>query len=75
MNFKTYSVEPIGTPVTDYRIRCTMSDDNGDEIGTFGLDGVLLFEWFREQPELYTEKEIYRFATIIASQKMEATGF
>jgi hypothetical protein len=68
MNFQNFSVVKEPAPSTDWRVFGDIEDDNGNVLGTFGVDGTSVNIWWVQQDETFQAGIVYQFATVMAQQ-------
>ena len=68
MNLQNFRIEKEPAPSTDWRVFGDIEDDNGNIIGTFGLDGTSVNIWWVQQDETFQAGIVNQFAVIMAQQ-------
>jgi hypothetical protein len=68
MNLQNFRIEKEPAPSTDWRVFGDIEDDNGDVLGTFGVDGTSVNQWWVMQDEAFQYGIVQQFAVIMAQQ-------
>jgi len=68
MNFVNFSVVKEPAPSTDWKVYGDIEDDNGNILGTFGVDGTSVNQWWVTQDEQFQNGIVQQFAVIMAQQ-------
>jgi hypothetical protein len=68
MNFKDFRIEKEPAPSTDWRVFGDIYDNEGNLIGTFGVDGTGVNQWWVTQDEQFQAGIVQQFAVIMAQQ-------
>jgi hypothetical protein len=68
MNLQNFRIEKEPAPSTDWRVYGDIEDDNGNIIGTFGLDGTSVNLWWVQQDERFQYSIVNQFALVMAQQ-------
>ncbi len=68
MNLQNFRIEKEPAPSTDWRVFGDIEDQNGNIIGTFGVDGTSVNVWWVQQDEQFQSGIVTQFATIMAQQ-------
>jgi hypothetical protein len=68
MNFKNFRIEKEPAPSTDWRVFGDIEDDNGQPLGTFGVDGTSVNVWWVMQDEGFQYSIVNQFAVVMAQQ-------
>jgi hypothetical protein len=68
MNLQNFRIEKVAPPSTDWLVFGDIEDDNGNVLGTFGVDGTSVNVWWVQQDEQFQAGIVYQFATVMAQQ-------
>jgi hypothetical protein len=68
MNLQNFRIEKEPAPSTDWRVFGDIEDDNGQPLGTFGIDGTSVNVWWVQQDEQFQSRIVNQFAVIMAQQ-------
>jgi hypothetical protein len=68
MNLQNFRIEKEPAPSTDWRVFGDIEDDNGNLLGTFGVDGTSVNAWWVQQDEAFQNGIVQQFALIMAQQ-------
>jgi hypothetical protein len=68
MNLQNFRIEKEPAPSTDWRVFGDIEDDNGNILGTFGIDGTSVNMWWVMQDEQFQYGIVQQFASIMAEQ-------
>ena len=68
MNLQNFRIEKEPAPSTDWRVFGDIEDDNGNVLGTFGVDGTSVNQWWVSQDEQFQSGIVNQFAVIMAQQ-------
>jgi hypothetical protein len=68
MNLQNFKIEKEPAPSTDWRVFGDIEDDNGNILGTFGVDGTSVNAWWVQQDEAFQNGIVQQFALIMAQQ-------
>jgi hypothetical protein len=68
MNLQNFRIEKEPAPSTDWRVFGDIEDDNGNILGTFGVDGTSVNVWWVMQDETFQNGIVQQFALIMAQQ-------
>jgi hypothetical protein len=68
MNLQNFRIEKEPAPSTDWRVFGDITDDAGDILGTFGVDGTSVNVWWVTQDEAFQSGIVTQFAVIMAQQ-------
>ena len=68
MNLQNFSIEKEPAPSTDWRVYGDIEDENGQPLGTFGVDGTSVNVWWVMQDESFQYGIVQQFAVIMAQQ-------
>jgi hypothetical protein len=68
MNLQNFRIEKEPAPSTDWRVFGDIEDENGQPLGTFGVDGTSVNVWWVMQDESFQYGIVQQFAVIMAQQ-------
>jgi hypothetical protein len=68
MNLQNFRIEKEPAPSTDWLVFGDIEDDNGQPLGTFGVDGTSVNVWWVTQDEQFQYGIVQQFALIMAQQ-------
>jgi hypothetical protein len=68
MNLQNFRIEKVAPPSTDWLVFGDIEDDNGNILGTFGVDGTSVNIWWVQQDEAFQNGIVQQFAVIMAQQ-------
>jgi hypothetical protein len=68
MNLQNFRIEKEPAPSTDWRVFGDIEDDNGQSLGTFGVDGTSVNVWWVMQDEGFQYSTVQQFAVVMAQQ-------
>jgi len=68
MNFQNFSVVKEPSPSTDWRVFGDIYDNEGNLIGTFGVDGTGVNQWWVTQDEQFQSQIVEQFSLVMAQQ-------
>jgi hypothetical protein len=68
MNLQNFYIQKEPAPSTDWRVFGDIEDDNGQPLGTFGVDGTSVNVWWVTQDEEFQSGIVQQFAMIMAQQ-------
>jgi hypothetical protein len=74
MNLQNFRIEKEPAPSTDWRVFGDIEDDNGQPLGTFGVDGTSVNVWWVMQDEAFQYGIVQQFAVIMAQQIVSGTA-
>ena len=74
MNLQNFRIEKEPAPSTDWRVFGDIEDDNGNVLGTFGVDGTSVNVWWVQQDETFQAGIVQQFAMIMAQQILAGTA-
>jgi hypothetical protein len=74
MNLQNFRIEKEPAPSTDWRVFGDITDDAGDILGTFGVDGTSVNLWWVTQDEAFQSGIVTQFANIMAQQIVAGTA-
>ena len=70
MNLQNFRIEKEPAPSTDWKVYGDIEDDAGNILGTFGVDGTSVNQWWVTQDEQFQAGIVNQFAVIMAQQIM-----
>ena len=68
MNLQNFRIEKVAPPSTDWLVFGDIEDDNGNILGTFGVDGTSVNVWWVMQDEGFQYSIVNQFAVVMAQQ-------
>jgi len=68
MNLQNYRIEKEPAPSTDWRVFGDIYDNEGNLIGTFGVDGTGVNQWWVTQDEQFQSQIVEQFSLVMAQQ-------
>ena len=68
MNFQNFRIEKEPAPSTDWRVFGDIYDNEGNLIGTFGVDGTGVNQWWVTQDEQFQSQIVEQFSLVMAQQ-------
>jgi hypothetical protein len=68
MNLQNFYIQKEPAPSTDWRVFGDIEDDAGNILGTFGVDGTSVNQWWVMQDEPFQNGIVQQFAVIMAQQ-------
>jgi hypothetical protein len=68
MNFQNYRIEKEPAPSTDWRVFGDIYDNDGNLVGTFGVDGTSVNQWWVTQDEQFRSRIVEQFSLVMAQQ-------
>ncbi len=74
MNLQNFRIEKEPAPSTDWKVYGDIEDDNGQPLGTFGVDGTSVNVWWVTQDEQFQASIVQQFAVIMAQQIVAGTA-
>lgn len=74
MNFQNFSVVKEPAPSTDWRVFGDIYDNDGNLIGTFGVDGTSVNQWWVTQDEPFQAGIVEQFSLVMAQQIVAGTA-
>jgi hypothetical protein len=74
MNLQNFRIEKVAPPSTDWLVFGDIEDDNGNVLGTFGVDGTSVNIWWVQQDESFQSGIVQQFAVIMAQQIVAGTA-
>ncbi len=74
MNLQNFRIEKEPAPSTDWLVFGDIEDDNGNILGTFGVDGTSVNVWWVQQDEQFQNRIVEQFAIVMAQQIIAGTA-
>ena len=74
MNLNKFKIEKVPAPSTDWLIYGDIEDDDGTLLGTFGVNGTSVNQWWITQDETFQNDVVYKFAIVMAQQIAAGTA-
>ena len=74
MNLQNFYIQKEPAPSTDWRVFGDITDDAGNILGTFGVDGTSVNAWWVQQDEAFQNGIVQQFAMIMAQQIIQGTA-
>jgi hypothetical protein len=74
MNLQNFRIEKEPAPSTDWLVFGDIEDDNGQPLGTFGVDGTSVNQWWVTQDEDFQYGIVQQFALVMAQQIISGTA-
>jgi hypothetical protein len=74
MNFQNFSVVKEPAPSTDWRVFGDIYDNDGNLIGTFGVDGTSVNQWWVTQDVPFQTGIVEQFALVMGQQIVAGTA-
>ena len=74
MNLQNFYIQKEPAPSTDWKVYGDIEDDNGNILGTFGVDGTSVNVWWVMQDESFQYGIVQQFAMIMAQQIVAGTA-
>jgi hypothetical protein len=74
MNLQNFYIQKEPAPSTDWRVFGDIEDDNGNILGTFGVDGTSVNIWWVQQDEQFQNRIVEQFAIVMAQQIIAGTA-
>jgi hypothetical protein len=68
MTLQNFRIEKVAPPSTDWLVFGDIEDDNGNVLGTFGVDGTSVNVWWVTQDEAFQAGVVQQFAVVMANQ-------
>jgi hypothetical protein len=68
MTLQNFRIEKEPAPSTDWRVFGDIEDDNGNVLGTFGVDGTSVNVWWVTQDDAFQAGVVQQFAVVMANQ-------
>ena len=74
MNLQNFRIEKEPAPSTDWLVFGDIEDDAGNILGTFGVDGTSVNQWWVMQDEDFQDGIVQQFALVMAQQISNGTA-
>ncbi len=74
MTLQNFRIEKQPEPSTDWLVFGDIEDDNGNVLGTFGVDGTSVNVWWVTQDEAFQAGVVQQFAVVMANQIVSGTA-
>ena len=74
MNFQNFSVVKEPAPSTYWRVFGDIYDNDGNLIGTFGVDGTSVNQWWVTQDVPFQTGIVEQFSLVMAQQIVAGTA-
>ena len=74
MNLQNFRIEKEPAPSTDWRVFGDIEDDNGQPLGTFGVDGTSMNQWWVTQDDNFQYDYVNLFGQVMAQQIVAGTA-
>ena len=74
MNFQNFSVVKEPAPSTDWRVFGDIYDNDGNLVGTFGVDGTSVNQWWVTQDVPFQTGIVEQFSLVMAQQIVAGTA-
>jgi hypothetical protein len=70
MNLTNVVITRVTQPVPDWNVKADITDDTGNVISTFGVDGTSLNSWWNSQSQEFQIQYVSIFMSIMAQQSV-----
>jgi hypothetical protein len=74
MNLQNYNIVKEPAPSTDWRVFGDIYDNDGNLLGTFGVDGTSMNQWWVTQDDNFQYDYVNLFGQIMAQQIVAGTA-
>jgi hypothetical protein len=74
MNLQNYYIVKEPAPSTDWRVFGDIYDNEGNLLGTFGVDGTSMNEWWVTQDDNFQYDYVNLFGQVMAQQIVAGTA-
>ena len=74
MNLQNFYIVKEPVPSTDWRVFGDIYDNDGNLIGTFGVDGTPVNQWWVQQDEAFQSGVVEQFSLLMARQIVAGTA-
>ena len=74
MNLQNYYIVKEPAPSTDWRVYGDIYDNEGNLIGTFGVDGTSMNQWWVTQDDNFQYDYVNLFGQVMAQQIVAGTA-
>lgn len=68
MNLTNVIVTRVTQPIPDWNIKADITDDSGNVLSTFGVDGTSINDWWNSQSEEFQLEYVGIFMSVMAQQ-------
>jgi hypothetical protein len=72
MNLTNVIITRVTQPVPDWNVKADITDDAGNVLSTFGVDGTSVNNWWNSQSEDFQIQYVSIFMSIMAQQSVGA---
>jgi hypothetical protein len=72
MNLVNVEITRITQPVPDWNVKGDITDDAGNVLSTFGVDGTSVNNWWNSQSQEFQIQYVSIFMSIMAQQSVGA---
>jgi hypothetical protein len=72
MNLVNVEITRITQPVPDWNVKADITDDAGNVLSTFGVDGTSVNNWWNSQSQEFQIQYVSIFMSIMAQQSVGA---
>jgi hypothetical protein len=72
MNLVNVEITRITQPVPDWNVKADITDDAGNILSTFGVDGTSVNNWWNSQSQEFQIQYVSIFMSIMAQQSVGA---
>jgi hypothetical protein len=70
MNLINVEITRITQPVPDWNVKADITDDAGNVLSTFGVDGTSVNNWWNSQSQEFQIQYVSIFMSIMAQQSV-----
>lgn len=74
MNLQNFRIEKEPAPSTDWRVYGDIYNNDGNLVGTFGVDGTSVNQWWVQQDEQFQSRIVEQFSLVMAQQIAAGTA-
>jgi hypothetical protein len=74
MNLENYYIVKEPAPSTDWRVFGDIYDNDGNLLGTFGVDGTSMNQWWVTQDDNFQYDYVNLFGQVMAQQIVAGTA-
>jgi hypothetical protein len=68
MNLNNVVISRVTQPIPDWNIKADITDDVGNVLSTFGVDGTSVNDWWNNQSEEFQLEYVGIFMSVMAVQ-------
>ena len=72
MNLINVEITRVTQPVPDWNVKADITDDAGNVLSTFGVDGTSVNNWWNSQSQEFQIQYVSIFMSIMAQQTVGA---